>query len=395
MHRRRRNSSWNFWKKLLLILLLAILMFMGVMPLVEAWLPYNPLLSLRMEWMRSRIMETVIATWFFSFGSMVGSFINVVVWRMPRGVSVVAQGSACPYCRARIRMSDNIPIFGWLKLGGRCRVCRLPISPRYPIVEAIFGVVFLILFLVTVPTSAGNLPGGPRYNMPGILQNVISTKWDVIGFCAFHMTLLTMLLAWALMQFDKSRLPIKSIVFALLVGFAAPAFFDYLHPVPWLLNREQWLIDLSVINRFDTGFVGVAAGFLTGEFLDQFSRQKSLEPPRGYFKASLMTIGLFLGWQALITTLAIFGVLLWIAKGFQRCSQWARRIPAIGWLALATLVQICLWRSIHETVPITLWSDAGYWVPAVLGLALVLLALHPESRAAAPQSIESIEKTEK
>lgn len=394
MPRRRRFSRWSFWKNFFLVLLLAVLLFMGVMPLVESWLPYNPDLSLRLEWFRSRIMETMIAAWFFAFGSMVGSFINVVVWRMPRGVSVVSRGSACPFCCTKIRLSDNVPIIGWLKLGGRCRACRLPISPRYPIVEAIFGAVFLILFLVTVPTAAGNLPGGPFHDLQGILHNVISTKWDVIALYAFQMTLMTMLLAWALMQFDKSRLPVKSIVFALLVGFAAPAFCGYLHPLSWLMNNDQWLKDLPVIKQFDTGFVGLAAGFLVGEFLDQFVRRKGPGQSRSYYVASLMAIGLFLGWQALITTIAIFGVLLWLAEALQRVATWLSIIPTLGWLAMATLIQICLWQRIHELVSTTPWSDFGYAIPAIIGFPLTLLALRHESVPAAPQSMESIEKAE-
>ena len=69
------------------------------------------------------------------FGAVVGSFLNVVVHRLPAGESLVFPGSRCPKCGAPIRPWHNVPVFGWLALGGRCRDCREPISPRYPLVE--------------------------------------------------------------------------------------------------------------------------------------------------------------------------------------------------------------------------------------------------------------------
>lgn len=69
------------------------------------------------------------------FGAIVGSFLNVVIHRLPAGDSIVFPGSHCPRCGAPIRPWDNIPVFGWIALGGRCRDCREPIAPRYPLVE--------------------------------------------------------------------------------------------------------------------------------------------------------------------------------------------------------------------------------------------------------------------
>jgi leader peptidase (prepilin peptidase)/N-methyltransferase len=78
------------------------------------------------------------------FGLAIGSFLNVVVWRVPRGESVVRPPSACPRCGHAIRPRDNVPVLGWLLLRGRCRDCGEPISPRYPLVEAGTGVVFAL-----------------------------------------------------------------------------------------------------------------------------------------------------------------------------------------------------------------------------------------------------------
>ncbi len=70
-------------------------------------------------------------------GLLAGSFVNVVVWRLPRGESLVAPGSHCPRCAAPVRPYDNVPVLSWLALRGRCRDCRTHISMRYPLVEAL------------------------------------------------------------------------------------------------------------------------------------------------------------------------------------------------------------------------------------------------------------------
>lgn len=75
-------------------------------------------------------------------GLVVGSFLNVVAWRVPRGESVVSPPSACPACGHRIRSWDNIPVVSWLVLRGRCRDCGAAISPRYLVVELVTGVAF-------------------------------------------------------------------------------------------------------------------------------------------------------------------------------------------------------------------------------------------------------------
>ncbi|GHD47204.1 prepilin peptidase [Mycetocola manganoxydans] len=79
------------------------------------------------------------------FGLLIGSFLNVVVYRVPNGLSVVSPPSACPGCDSEIKAYDNVPVLSWLVLGGKCRSCREPISKRYPLVEAGVGVFFGIV----------------------------------------------------------------------------------------------------------------------------------------------------------------------------------------------------------------------------------------------------------
>lgn len=83
----------------------------------------------------------------FAFGLVVGSFLNVVIHRLPRGESLAFPGSHCPACGAPIRAYDNIPVLSWLVLRGRCRVCRAPIAVRYPAVEFTNAVLWVAVSL--------------------------------------------------------------------------------------------------------------------------------------------------------------------------------------------------------------------------------------------------------
>lgn len=80
-------------------------------------------------------------------GLVIGSFLNVVAWRVPRGASVVSPPSACPECGAPIRPRDNVPVVSWLILRGRCRDCKSPISARYPVVEIMTGLACLGVYI--------------------------------------------------------------------------------------------------------------------------------------------------------------------------------------------------------------------------------------------------------
>ena len=91
-----------------------------------------------------------------ALGCCIGSLINVLVYRMPRGLSVVSPPSRCPSCGTRLTWRENIPVLGWLLLRGRCRFCQAKISPEYPIVEASIGVLFGVFYALwfIVPDQA-------------------------------------------------------------------------------------------------------------------------------------------------------------------------------------------------------------------------------------------------
>ena len=92
------------------------------------------------------IFNSLVTAIVFVFGSAIGSFLNVVVYRLPADLSVMWPPSRCPKCLNQLKPYENIPVFGWLWLRGRCNHCRSTISVRYPLVEAATGLLFLLIF---------------------------------------------------------------------------------------------------------------------------------------------------------------------------------------------------------------------------------------------------------
>jgi len=100
--------------------------------------------------------------WFYyliagTLGALIGSFLNVCIYRLPRGESIAWPGSHCPSCGTAIKCYDNVPVLSYLWLAGRCRVCREPISIRYPLVEAVNAVGYLAILWTFGPTGAALL----------------------------------------------------------------------------------------------------------------------------------------------------------------------------------------------------------------------------------------------
>ena len=88
----------------------------------------------------------MISFFLFSLGTIIGSFLNVCIYRLPQGKSIISPGSHCPYCNTPIRWYENIPILSFIFLKGRCRYCKKPISWQYPLVEFMTGLFTLIVY---------------------------------------------------------------------------------------------------------------------------------------------------------------------------------------------------------------------------------------------------------
>src|SRR6478752_7715383 len=129
------------------------------------------------------------------FGLLIGSFLNVVVYRLPAGRSIVSPPSACGSCGTEIKPYDNIPVVSWLALRGRCRTCRSAISVRYPLVEAATAGAFALV--------AWWFWAGPQAPAAGGTQALVAGLLTLMAF--LYLTAIT--IALALIDLDTHRLP--------------------------------------------------------------------------------------------------------------------------------------------------------------------------------------------
>lgn len=258
------------------------------------------------EKIRLRTIEGVTAFWFFAFGAAIGSFLNVVVYRMPMGESLVFRRSRCPMCGTQISGRDNVPILGWLMLGGRCRTCGDSISLRYPTIELIVGSLFLLLYFAELISGGMNLPIRRPNDYAGVVWIIFYTKWDLVTIYLFHCAMLSLLLALALIDLDGKRLPMKSLVlFGLLLAVPA-CLFPQLLLVKLPLqsfgaSMPTWAQPLVTV------LAGAAFGLLGAIAISAAIRQAAFAGSQ--FGAGLVLIGICLGWQAVLASLVITLVL--------------------------------------------------------------------------------------
>lgn len=211
------------------------------------------------------------------FGLIWGSFLNVVIYRVPRDMSVVRPASHCPACGKPVKPWDNIPVFGWLLLRGRARCCGAPLSPRYPLVEAIGGLLSLAILEVVIFQLG---PLTPAYR------------------------------AFAIYLADL----------ALALGLVAAAFIDLEHMyLPDAITIGGAVLGLATASfrsmRFVDSLVGAAVGFLLVWFPFVFLYPK-IRGRAGMGEGDarlLMLAGAWFGWQGTLFVLgagAIQGTLV-------------------------------------------------------------------------------------
>ncbi|MBR2837344.1 MAG: prepilin peptidase [Kiritimatiellae bacterium] len=152
-----------------------------------------------------RGLVAILGFFSFWFGACVASFLNVVVWRVPRGESIVSPPSHCPKCGAAIRWWQNIPILSWLALRGRCASCREPISPRYILVELVGGCLFLAAFLRFAASPAD----GPGLEcVAGLVRLLVWWTW------------IALMIVGSAIDFDHQLLPDFVTVGGMVLGVA-------------------------------------------------------------------------------------------------------------------------------------------------------------------------------
>lgn len=218
----------------------------------------------------------------FIFGGLVGSFLNVVIHRVPREQSVVFPNSRCPKCETAIKPYDNLPIVSWLILGGKCRACKAPISARYPAVELLHALLWVLVF------------------------------WQV-GFTPFlPVGLIFVSVITALMFIDAEHMILPNVitypffVFAIAVriifpiAFGPQYFSDMYHwPATAMSGYPVWLVSLA------SGLLGALAGggslWLVGE---AWKRLRGVDAMGLGDVKMMLGFGAILGWR--LSFLAIF-----------------------------------------------------------------------------------------
>ncbi len=252
----------------------------------------------------------------FCWGACIGSFLNVCIYRIPKDESVVHPGSHCPACNVPITWYQNIPLFSWLALRGRCAHCKVRISPRYIGVEFLTACLFLLAWL-KFDVYVGPRPLGldPVTSLPLILVYWLIIMGLVLG---------------TFVDFDHMIIPDRVTLGGMILGVMASVLVPALHgQTSWLSGFIQSLIGLAV------GFGSLWAVAVLGEFA--FKKEAM-----GFGDVKLMgAIGAFFGWQAILFTIIVAsfaGTFVGVSLILARKKEMQSRIPFGPYLSLGTLV---------------------------------------------------------
>lgn len=246
-------------------------------------------------------MDPALAIAFFVLGLAFGSFLNVCIYRLPQGLSVVQPGSACPACKQHIVFYDNIPVLSWLLLRGRCRHCGTRISPRYLVVELLTGALFLAC-----------------YAQFGLTLSTL--KYVTFGFL-----LLGLIFTDAETQLLPDKMTLPGIVVGLLFSVIVPVNDLVSQVLPGLVSMPaaaaswRWL---SLMDAFAGAVVGASFIYGAGAI---YLRARGIQG-MGFGDVKLMAmVGAFLGTRLTIFTLftgsiagSLFGLwtvgVIWIKR---------------------------------------------------------------------------------
>jgi leader peptidase (prepilin peptidase)/N-methyltransferase len=286
----------------------------------------------------------ILLLWLFAVGGAVGSFLNVVVYRLPRGMSLMQPGSHCPACKRPIRWRDNIPILGWFLLRGRCRDCKAKIALRYPLVEAITAATFLAVGLVEGLSGGANLPQRLVPPAEGMSVSHLG-QTELIVLVSYHLVLLCTLLAAGFIEYDGHRLPLRLMLPALVVGAVAPLVWPEIRPVPLFAGWPGWLAGLAdgAAGLAVGALVGLAASYALGAHGATPTCSVGMSGDRLGQVLGPACVGLFLGWQAAVVLGLASMALHLAATALGRKWPGVQRLSFNLFLAAATLGWILTW----------------------------------------------------
>ena len=257
--------------------------------------------------------EYLAVIWFFYLGASIGSFLNVVAGRLPEGRGVVFGGSKCPFCHTRLSFRDNIPIFGWLSCKGRCSTCRLPIAPRYLIIELLVGALFVLIASRELFSGGANLPNFNALVYAGIIWTVFYPKWYLIGAFVYHAMFFATLVMLAVADLEKSRFPWRAVAFFGAI-FAAVKMvrldLSFVRWFDWLpFSVPTWN---PVLQAIVTVITGGLVGWLFGSVLLRLLPSYVQEKSRTHWLQVLVLVGIVLGWQAVLVSSLVAFLMSWL-----------------------------------------------------------------------------------
>lgn len=371
---------------------------------------------------RVDLPEWFLIPWLFALGAIIGSFLNVCIYRIPTQErlwdqlrSLWNRPSQCPYCRKNIPWYENVPILGWLKIRGRCSNCKRSISPRYPLIEFLNGALWVLVYYLEVPLGYGKTLGdsvtftllGPEI-VPGL--NAFNT-WGGISpelflhlRFVYHMVLIEALLVATFIDFDLRIIPDGSTVPAMIVGVLASFALGCVHLLPvWFQSPGLWntfrlflpewtgpLLNWPAVPTWIAthphlhGLAVSITGLLVGGGLvwmvrilgGWLLRQEAM----GFGDVILMAmIGSFLGWQATIIAFflgavcgSIVSLIGWTWAYFAK-RELDRYIPFGPYLSLGALLTIIAWK--HVFRPFEFYFELGLLIVPMSLVVVVLFAL--------------------
>lgn len=234
-------------------------------------------------------------------GLLVGSFLNVCIFRLPRNcMSLVKPRSRCPRCLRPIAWYDNMPVLSWLILGGKCRGCRAPISPRYLVVELLTGALF---FYAAWRILVGDPLSGKAIGKDG---------FEEATFFAVHAWFLGALIVCTFIDLEFRILPDEVTVSGIVIGIAAAVAFHWVHLDRTLVISNQFLAGLA--NSILGAATGAGSIWLVGVLGKAVFRKEAM----GFGDVKFMgMVGAVLGLRGVLLTFVLaclFGSIFGIGK---------------------------------------------------------------------------------
>ncbi len=338
--RRRKRPNWPY-RLAWCAIVGSLLLYMALGTLIGAYTyGYR---SYGIDWQIAFVttaMSATMAAWFFAVGASIGSFLNVVAYRLPIGRTIGGH-SGCPYCGCAIASGDNIPVLAWLRLRGRCRTCRLPISAQYPLVEFLVAMIFLFVFSTEVARAGANLPNERLFHVP-IYQEVTST---LILRMVSYLTLLCGLVAAGLIAVKRQIGPLQLFAWSLLPLVISAVTDPAIIVVFWRSAKDFGPID-GRLNAVATVSLGLLAGAVIGWLLSWILYRDS-RSARAWI-AGLAIATAVVGWQGALPLAALM-IVSWLV-GKTLFKRFADRLavddPAV-WMWFGLLIFRAFWRQLN------------------------------------------------